>query len=118
MQCGTPSVTTSIGAEGMKKSLDWNGIIVNDPLEIANASIDLYINKALWQKSQQNGVEILEKCYLPTTGKSDFLNTLKDLEINIKNHRTQNFMGAMLMHHSIASTKFMSKWIEEKNKAY
>ena len=118
MQCGTPSVTTSIGAEGMKKSLDWNGIIANDPLEIANASIDLYINKALWQKSQQNGIEILEKCYLPSNGKSDFLNTLKDLEINIKNHRTHNFMGAMLMHHSIASTKFMSKWIEEKNKAY
>jgi hypothetical protein len=27
-----------------------------------------------------------------------------------------NFMGAMLQHHTLKSTKYMSRWIEEKNK--
>jgi glycosyltransferase involved in cell wall biosynthesis len=29
MQCGTPSITTSIGAESMHGDLDWNGFIDN-----------------------------------------------------------------------------------------
>jgi hypothetical protein len=30
MLCGTPSVTTSIGAESMRGDLPWNGFIAND----------------------------------------------------------------------------------------
>ena len=35
---------------------------------------------------------------------------------NLEEHRLNNFMGLMLQHHSMQSTKFMSRWIEEKNK--
>ena len=38
--------------------------------------------------------------------------TKEDLE----NHRFQNFTGTMLQHHSMQSTKYMARWIEEKNK--
>ncbi len=31
MQCGTPTVTTSLGAEAMSGKLPWNGFIENDP---------------------------------------------------------------------------------------
>ncbi len=37
---------------------------------------------------------------------------LSDLE----SHRQHNFTGQLLMHHTLQSTKFMSKWIEVKNK--
>jgi len=32
-------------------------------------------------------------------------------------HRLNNFTGAMLQHHSLKSTKYMSQWIAEKNKS-
>jgi hypothetical protein len=36
--------------------------------------------------------------------------------VNLKQHRKNNFMGAMLQHHTLTSTKYMARWIEEKNK--
>jgi len=41
---------------------------------------------------------------------------IEQLKENLEKHRLQNFAGAMLMHHTTASTKYMSRWIEEKNK--
>ena len=41
---------------------------------------------------------------------------IKSLSHNIKTHRQQNFTGQVLMHHLLQSTKYLSKWIEEKNK--
>jgi len=31
-------------------------------------------------------------------------------------HRKQNFMGQVLQHQTMQATRYMSKWIEEKNK--
>ena len=31
-------------------------------------------------------------------------------------HRKRNFIGSMLNYHTIKSSKYLSKWIEEKNK--
>lgn len=39
---GTPSVTTTIGAEGINDNLEWNGEISNDPVEFAKFAIELY----------------------------------------------------------------------------
>ncbi|MDH5434520.1 MAG: glycosyltransferase, partial [Gammaproteobacteria bacterium] len=38
------------------------------------------------------------------------------LQNNLTQHRQQNFIGAMLKHHTMKSTQYMSKWIEAKNK--
>jgi len=35
---------------------------------------------------------------------------------NLTQHRINNFTGAMLKHHTMASTKYLSQWIMEKNK--
>jgi len=35
---------------------------------------------------------------------------------NLSQHRKANFIGSVLQHHLLSSTKYMSKWIEEKNK--
>ena len=34
---------------------------------------------------------------------------------NLEDHRNNNFTGKMLLHHSLQSSKYMSKWIQEKN---
>ena len=42
MQCGAPSVTSSIGAEAMAGNLDWNGFVKDNPNEFVEATMKLY----------------------------------------------------------------------------
>jgi glycosyltransferase involved in cell wall biosynthesis len=116
MEYGTPSVTTSIGAESMRADLDWNGSIEDDPQQFANATVQLYQDEISWKQSQQNGFEILKKRYLRDLFEDEFADKLSFLKSNLDKHRKNNFLGQMLYHHSMQSTKYMSRWIEEKNK--
>ncbi len=116
MQCGTPTVTTSIGAESMHGKLAWSGIIADTSEEIAKAAFELYTNSEKWIDSQKNGIEIIETIFSRTMYSKVLINKLFEIENQLKDHRLQNFTGAMLMHHTLASTRYMSKWIEEKNK--
>lgn len=116
MEYGTPSVTTSIGAESMHADLDWNGRIEDDPQQFANAAAQLYQDENSWKQSQQNGFEILMKRYLKELFDDEFSEKLSFLKSNLDKHRKNNFLGLMLYHHSMQSTKYMSRWIEEKNK--
>ena len=116
MQCGTPSITTAIGAESMNGDLPWNGTIANEIEEIADAAVALYQNEILWQKSQKNGIAIVNQRYTKTLFATDFINGILAIQENLEKHRLNNFFGAILMHHTLASTKYMSRWIEAKNK--
>ena len=116
MEYGTPSVTSSIGAESMRGTLEWNGSIEDDPQQFANAAVQLYQDEISWNQSQQNGFEILKKRYLKELFEYEFAEKLSFLKSNLDKHRQTNFLGQMLYHHSMQSTKYMSRWIEEKNK--
>lgn len=116
MQCGTPSVTSSIGAEAMNGNLPWNGYIKDDSNQFAEAAVQLYNDKELWETFKENGYEILKKRYNVRLFETQFMNCIDSLLINLQQHRKANFMGAMLQHHMLTSTKYLSKWIEEKNK--
>lgn len=116
MQCGTPSVTSSIGCEAMAKGLDWNGFVKNDPKEFADAAVSLYEDETLWEKFQENGFEILDKKYKKSLFEVNFINELNSIFDNLQQRRNRNFIGSILQHHLLSSTKYMSKWIEEKNK--
>ena len=116
MQCGTPSVTSSIGAEAMAENLDWNGFVKDTPNDFVEAAILLYQEDTLWKQSQENGFEILEKRYNKALFEKDFNLDINSLLKNLKHHRNSNFIGSILQHHLVSSTKYMSKWIEEKNK--
>ncbi|MEC4004580.1 glycosyltransferase family 4 protein [Flavobacterium sp. SUN052] len=116
MQCGTPSITTSIGAEAMNGDLDWNGFVENEPNKLATKAVELYNDKNLWKKSQDNGFQILEKRYKKSLFESNFIDMISSLHSNLEEHRKMNFIGMMLQHHFNSSTKYMSKWIEEKNR--
>ncbi|XRE43837.1 hypothetical protein ACIVBQ_002041 [Tenacibaculum discolor] len=116
MECGTPSVTTSIGAEGMHGNLPWNGFIEDDFVKFANKAIELYTYDILWKKSQQKGIAIINSIYDKEKIAFSFVNKIKEIQENLETHRTQNFLGSLLQHQTLQATKFMSKWIEEKNK--
>ena len=116
MQNGTPSVTTSIGAEGMHADVPWSGFIEDIPENFADRAVELYSNQSVWIKSQQNGIKIINQFYNKEKLSRPFLKHIQNLQANIGLHRTQNFIGAMLQHHTLRSTKYLSKWIEEKGK--
>ena len=116
MQYGTPTITTSIGAESMHGTLDWNGIIEDEPQQFADAAVQLYQEESLWLQSQENGFTIVKQRYLKELFEVEFAKQVSFLKLNLKNHRQNNFLGQMLSHHTMQSTKYMSRWIEEKNK--
>ncbi|KIO53687.1 glycosyltransferase family 4 protein [Flavobacterium hibernum] len=116
MQCGTPSVTTTIGSEAMHDHLPWNGFITDDILEFAKQAVALYHDKNLWLKSQKNGIAIVNECYQKANYSDQLINVVNALLDDLENHRLHNFMGSLLQHHALKSTKYMAKWIEAKNK--
>lgn len=113
---GTPCAMTTIAAEGVFGDLDVNGIISDDITTFAHNAIELYENEPLWKSCQINGFKILNKRFNKIDFQEDFEGRLKELITNIDTHRNHNFIGSMLMHHNMQSTKYMSKWIEEKEK--
>ncbi len=116
MRCQTPSVTTQIGAEGMHDGLEWNGFIEDDPKVFAEAAITLYSNENMWNDASKQGKFLIEKCYQSNEKVLGFLSRINELIETRNEHRNQNFIGAMLMHHTLQSTKYLSKWIQGKNK--
>ena len=58
---------------------------------------------------------MIEKRFKKELFASDFINQVANLQENLKTHRNQNFLGQILQHQSLQSTKYMSKWIEAKN---
>ena len=114
---GAPSMTTSIGAEGMHSDLPWNGFIEDNPELFAKEAIVLYSNKSLWEQSQKNGIALINQLYDKENLGKKFIDSVKRLQQNLEGHRKQNFLGSLLQHQSLQSTKYMSKWIEEKNKS-
>lgn len=116
MQCGTPSVTTDIGAEAMCDGNFWGGAIKNNAEKFASAAVQLYCDESLWQKGQDDGFANLENYFQDVDHKKQLVERLKVLEESFHQQRQQNFIGAMLRHHSLKSTQYMSQWIEAKNK--
>lgn len=113
---GTPSVTSAIGAEGMCDDLDWNGFIEDVPTEFAKKAMLLYQEEDVWKQAQKNGVEIINSLYEKDELGNAFVERITSIQSNLNTHRTNNFIGSMLQHHSLQSTKYMSKWIEEKQR--
>ncbi|RXG27921.1 glycosyltransferase family 4 protein [Leeuwenhoekiella marinoflava] len=116
MQCGTPAVTTKVGAEGMHGNLEFNGNVTDDFSDFADAAVSLYKDPEAWSKAQQNGVEIVNKRFQQSYWLRVFHSKITELLEHLEQNRQSNFTGAILWHQSLQASKFMSKWIEEKNK--
>ncbi len=116
MLCGTPSCTTKIGAEGMHDDLSWSGEIAENEDDFIDKAVMLYTSENRWHETQQNGIAIINKIYDRDKLKKKFLNTIQDYETYKEKYRTLNFIGNLLQHQTMKASKYMSKWIEEKNK--
>ena len=111
---GTPFITSTIGAEGIID--DDENFVANTVDAIVNRAVTLYQNEAIWLQQQELGFNLLSKKFSKTFHTRRFLNRLEDALTNKETYRLNNFTGAMLNFHTMQSTKYMSRWIEEKNK--
>ena len=116
MQYGLPNVTSTIGAEGMNGNLPWNGFVCDDENEFVEKSVSLYQKDSDWLPLQKKGFEIIEKRFKKEDFLPQFSERLDEMSNNLEEHRNANFLGQILQHHSLQSTKYLGKWIEEKNK--
>lgn len=116
MQCGTPSVTTEVGAEGIKGDLEWNGFVTGDPVSMARMAAVLYTDKTQWYEAQASGISILNKRFDAAVFKKNLIYAIDRLQYDQDRHRRVNILGRMLNHQTMQSYRYMAKWIEEKNK--
>ena len=115
MASGTPSVTTTIGAEGMTES-QWNGFIVDDTVEFIEKSVELYVNEQLWNAKQQIGFVVLHSSLADNSYTLELIEKVQDYRLKQEYYRQKNFIGEILLQQQVNATKYMSLWIEEKNK--
>ena len=115
MQNGTPCVMSNIAAEGMFGNLKPNGFINDNAEDFAEKAIQLYTDEKIWNEFQNNGFQIVNKRFDAAEFKTSFSLRLASLIDTLEQHRQSNFIGQLLQHHTLQSTKFMSKWIEAKN---
>lgn len=116
MQYGLPNVTTEIGAEGMHHDGMWNGYISDNENDFIAKSVTLYSDPEVWTVSQQNGYQLLLKKFDRQLFEGDLAERITFISQTLNSHRNLNFLGQILQHHSLQSTKYLSKWIEEKNR--
>ncbi|MEZ9176523.1 glycosyltransferase [Vibrio kanaloae] len=119
MKLQTPNVTSEIGSEGMlpQGDLQWPGAVADDIDAFVEQAVALYKDEEKWLKAQSQCHSILEAHYEQNQLGDKLIERLIALESELESHRLDNFFGSMLKHHSMASTKYMSQWIAEKNKA-
>lgn len=115
MICGTPSVTTEVGAESMTTDNLWGGAIENEPQAFAQAAINLYNEKIRWDDASQVGIVNVKLLFEQKIHFDALLITLENILDDLNKHRAQNFIGSMLNHHHHKSTKYMAQWISAKN---
>ncbi|WP_246162294.1 glycosyltransferase [Sphingobacterium phlebotomi] len=116
MQAGTPSVTTAVGAESMTIDGHWNGYIENDLDRFAEKTALLYSDRKVWYKAQERGVNILNATSSKEQFETPFLVHINELKAGLETHRRRNFIGQILQNQYHSASKYMSLWIEEKNK--
>lgn len=112
-QCGTPAVTTSVGAEGMYGDAPAAWVADDDQAFVA-AAVELYQNTEQWQQLSECGVRLIPQRFAKEPHQMALLARVELCANELSMHRLHNFYGAMLRHHHLKSTQYMAQWIEAK----
>lgn len=114
---GTPVITSAIGAEGMtSKQLSWPGAIEDKPQAFVEQTALIYQDQEKWQEASKRCRLLVEQKFDVSNYAKSFIHRLGFLNDNVKLHREQHFISQVFSQHQLNAQKFMSLWIEEKNK--
>lgn len=115
MICGTPSVATEAGMEGFPNNSKNKLRPIQSIPQFVSEAINLYTNPLLWKEKQNEYQDVLSNEFDRSIYIPQLRERLSNITTDIKSHRSKNIVGALLLHHTMASTKYLSKWIETKN---
>ncbi len=115
LYAGTPSVSSKVGAEAMFQNQDWPGTIANTSEELIEAATALYQDSAAWNTAAETAEKILKSLIDPNWG-MEFLTQIENLETDLNRLRMKNMVGQILWSNQFLASKYLSQWIEEKNK--
>ena len=112
---GLPSVTTTIGAEGMYHDC-WGGFVADVPKDMPKVVCLLYQNKVIWENAVQVGYQVINKHFSMERWNGVLKIRMEKIVENLAEHRSDLFIRKILWQNYLQATKYMSLWIEAKNK--
>ncbi len=139
MRCATPSITTWIGAEGIvpkvtssfgnitkesesDQSAIWPGAICSTDTaaseaiqEFVTQAVDLYNDKKKWEVAS-NMTKTVLNAFESKQPDMPLVEKIVTLKQTLQTHRSGLFMQSLLWHQTLTASKYMSQWIEAKNK--
>lgn len=122
MRCATPSITTWIGAEGITDHDNWTGAIcsadttnINAISKYVNAAVSLYQDEAAWTLASEKAVNCVNE-FKKQERALPLAPHLLRTHAELTTHREPLFLQSLLWHQSLTASKYMSQWIEAKNK--
>ncbi|NMH58741.1 glycosyltransferase [Alteromonas ponticola] len=116
MHANMPSVTTSVGAEGIASAKEWPGFVTDDWQLFAHQAVTLYENSNYWHEQQARIAEVLAPKFDTKHNKARLVTRISQLAEQLDKHRAALPLQFVMWQQSLRSTQYMSQWIEEKNK--
>ncbi len=114
---GTPSITTSIGAEGIVNTHQLAILARDEPDSFSKLAVAVYRNQHKWNEIRKLGIDLISEHFNKVTFGEKLHRKITELDHHLNRHRALNVVGSILAYQSMQSTKYLSKWIEAKNKA-
>jgi glycosyltransferase involved in cell wall biosynthesis len=122
MRCATPSITTWIGAEGITEHNNWPGAICSTDTadtkaisDYVDAAVSLYQDETAWKLASEKAVFCIN-AFKKQERALPLAPLLLHTHSELATHRSQLFLQSLLWHQSLTASKYMSQWIEAKNK--
>lgn len=110
MSMGTPSVTTSTGAEGITDANQWPGVCNNNPSDLLNNLVEIYRNETQWTVAQNLGFDVIKQRF-----NSQHLQAFHKQLHQLLPLKNSDLVGEILKTEQLNSKKYFAKWIEAKN---
>lgn len=113
-QNGLPTVTTSIGGEGIFDGASKPANVSDNWENFCSVASNLYQGKEDWLTTQNEGYALVVKRFQKNGFSKPLLERVSLLLENLEKHRQKHFIGQILQYKTLNATRYMSKWIEEK----
>ncbi|MFT6244383.1 MAG: glycosyltransferase involved in cell wall biosynthesis [Salibacteraceae bacterium] len=116
MACGTPSVTTLIGAEGIQLNSEWNGAVVDSTESFAIEAVELHSNAQKWSKAQENGFALISEAFNSKNHLPELDAIIQGTFNTLSEHRSKDYTSTLMQQQTMMSSRYLSYWIMEKEK--
>ena len=88
--------------------------IADNTQEYIQSAIELYKDKTYWQCTQQNSLTLLDTQFNIQIHTRQLIERIASLQQTLSQHRSTNFLQAMVNQQQLKATQYMSQWIEAK----